>query len=63
MSAAERRNLCEVLLNLGEDKMAQICTDHPRYYEWFSDGREDGLGLCCEAAASVLAQTAHRRLT
>ena len=42
-------NLCEVLLHLGEDKMAQICTDHPRYYEWFSDGREDGLGLCCEA--------------
>lgn len=26
-------NLCEVLLHLGEDKMAQICTDHPRYYE------------------------------
>ena len=38
--------------------MAQICTDHPRYYEWFSDGREDGLGLCCEAAAElILAQT------
>lgn len=51
-------NLCEVLLHLGEDKMAQICTDHPRYYEWFSDGREDGLGLCCEAAAElILAQT------
>ena len=51
-------NLCEVLLTLGEDKMAQICTDHPRYYEWFSDGREDGLGLCCEAAAElILAQT------
>lgn len=25
-------NLCEVLLTLGGDKMAQICTDHPRYY-------------------------------
>ena len=51
-------NLCEVLLHLGEGKMAQICTDHPRYYEWFSDGREDGLGLCCEAAAElILAQT------
>ena len=51
-------NLCEVLLHLGEDKMAQICTDHPRYYEWFSDGREDGLGLCCEAAAAlILGQT------
>ena len=47
-------NLCEVLLHLGEDKMAQICTDHPRYYEWFSDGREDGLGLCCEAAADLI---------
>ena len=36
--------------------MAQICTDHPRYYEWFAGGREDGVGLCCEAAAELILQ-------
>ena len=50
------RNLCEVYLNLGEEHMAQICTDHPRYYEWFAGGREDGVGLCCEAAAELILQ-------
>lgn len=49
-------NLCEVYQNLGEEHMAQICTDHPRYFEWFSGGREDGLGLCCEAAAQLILQ-------
>ena len=48
------KNLCEVYLNLGEEHMAQICTDHPRYYEWFAGGREDGVGLCCEAAAELI---------
>lgn len=38
--------------------MAQIRTDQRRYYERFSDGREDGLGLRCEAAAErYFAQT------
>ena len=31
-------------------------TDHPRYYEWFAGGREDGVGLCCEAAAELILQ-------
>ena len=52
------KNLCDLILYGGEGMLCQICTDHPRYYEWFSDGREDGLGLCCEAAAElILAQT------
>ena len=52
------KNLCDLILYGGEGMLCQICTDHPRYYEWFSDGREYGLGLCCEAAAElILAQT------
>lgn len=49
-------NLCEVYKHLGEQHMVQICTDHPRYFGWFSGGREDGLGLCCEAAAHLILQ-------
>ena len=47
-------NLCEVLLHLGEDKMAQICTDHPRYRSFFSERTEIGVGLCCEEAARLI---------
>ncbi len=47
-------NLCEIILKLGEDKLSQICTDHPRYYEWFSGIKEGGVGMCCEEAARLV---------
>lgn len=45
------QNLCDIILNLGEESLCQICTDHPRFRNFFSDHTEIGLGLCCEAAA------------
>ena len=48
------RNLCEIIINLGEDKLCQICRDHPRYFEWYSDIKEGGIGLCCEEAARII---------
>ena len=47
-------NLCEIIINLGEDKLCQICRDHPRYFEWYSDRKEGGIGLCCEEAARII---------
>ena len=47
-------NLCEIIINLGEDKLCQICSDHPRYFEWFADVKEGGIGLCCEEAARII---------
>lgn len=47
-------NLCDIIIKLGEDKLCQICTDHPRYRNFFSDRTEIGLGLCCEAAAKLI---------
>lgn len=44
-------NLCDIILHLGEDALCWICSDHPRYRNFFSDREELGLGLCCEAAA------------
>ena len=47
-------NLCDIILNLGEDKICHICTEHPRYYEWFDGVKEGGVGLCCEEAARLI---------
>ena len=48
------RNLCDIYTTLGEEHLCQICTDHPRYYEWFGSIKEGGVGLCCEAAAELM---------
>lgn len=50
------QNLCDIFIHLGESHLCQICTDHPRFYTWLSDGREEGIGLCCEAAAKLILQ-------
>ncbi len=48
------QNLCDIIINLGEHKLCQICRDHPRYFEWFADIKEGGIGLCCEEAARII---------
>lgn len=50
--------LCDLITELGEENLCQICADHPRFRSYFSDRTEIGLGLCCEEAARlVLTQT------
>ena len=48
------RNLCDIITELGENCLCQICDDHPRYYEWFGNVKEGGIGMCCEAAAEII---------
>ncbi|MBE6862150.1 MAG: hypothetical protein E7497_04535 [Ruminococcus sp.] len=48
------RNLCDIIINMGEESLCQICSDHPRYYEWFEGVKEGGTGLCCEEAARII---------
>ncbi len=50
----QENGLCELILTLGESSLCQICTDHPRFCFCFGDREEWGLGLCCEAAASLV---------
>ena len=47
-------NLCEIILNIGEDSLCQICSDHPRFRNYYSDRIEMGLGLCCEEAGKII---------
>ena len=47
-------NLCEVILELGEKALCEICREHPRFYEQIGDRMEMGVGLCCEEACRLL---------
>ena len=47
-------NLCDIIINLGEDYLCQICDAHPRFKNELPDRVEVGLGLCCEAAARLI---------
>lgn len=53
-----QNGLCDLITELGEDSLCQICSDHPRFRNVLHDRVELGLGLCCEAAAKlILSQT------
>ena len=47
-------NLCDIFINSGEDSLCQICTDHPRFRNFFDSRIEIGLGLTCEEAARII---------
>jgi lysine-N-methylase len=48
------KNLCDIITTLGEKYLCQICNDHPRFVNVFSDRTETGLGLTCEEAARII---------
>ncbi|MBO5407809.1 MAG: flagellin lysine-N-methylase [Clostridia bacterium] len=47
-------NLCDIILEKGENFLCQICSDHPRFRNFFAHCTEVGLGLCCEEAARLI---------
>ncbi len=48
------KNLCDIIINLDESYLCQICNDHPRFRSFYNGFTEIGLGLCCEAAADLI---------
>lgn len=46
-------NLCDIIIDLGEEHLCDICREHPRFYEWFEYKTEMGMGLCCEEACRL----------
>ena len=48
------KGLCEIIINLGEKSLCQVCTDHPRFRGFFEDRTETGLGFCCEEASRIV---------
>ena len=49
-----KNGLCDIITNLGEDMLCQICSDHPRFRNFYEEYEEIGLGICCEAAAEII---------
>ena len=47
-------NLCEIIINLGEESLCQICRDHPRFRSCFDDRVETGLGFACEEVTRII---------
>ncbi len=57
------RGLCDIILTLGEDALCGICSDHPRFRNFYESRTEIGLGLTCEEAARlILGQTEPMKL-
>ena len=49
-----KQGLCDIITNFGENMLCQICTDHPRFRNFYDNYEEIGLGLACEAAAKII---------
>ena len=48
------KGLCQLIIELGEDSLCDICREHPRFYNFYNDREERGIGLCCEEAVRLL---------
>lgn len=48
------KNLCDLILQLGDGALCDICADHPRFRNFYADRTEEGLGLSCEEAARLI---------
>lgn len=48
------KNLCDIIINCGKENLCQICRDHPRYFEWYGNTKEGGIGLSCEEGARII---------
>lgn len=46
--------LCDLITNLGEQSLCQICRDHPRFKCFYDNVQETGLGFCCEQATKII---------
>ncbi len=51
--------LCDIILELGDEALCDICASHPRFHNELPDRLEIGLGLCCEAAAQLILSQPH----
>jgi lysine-N-methylase len=47
-------NLCDIIINCGENHLCEICSEHPRFHNYYEDRIESGIGLCCEEAARII---------
>ena len=46
--------LCNIILNVGEEYLCDICREHPRFYNYTNRGKEVGIGMSCEEACRII---------
>ena len=46
--------LCDIYSRHSENALCDICREHPRFYNWYDNATESGLGLCCEKVCEML---------
>ena len=46
--------LCDIISELGDGALCDICYLHPRFSNFYEDFTETGLGLCCEEASRIV---------
>lgn len=49
-----KNGLCDIIIECGEGYLCDICAEHPRFRNFYTDFTETGLGLCCEEAARII---------
>lgn len=47
-------NLCDIIIELGEESLCTICAEHPRFHNDLPGRVESGVGLACEEAARLI---------
>ena len=50
----DKKGLCRIITELGEDYIPLICREHPRFYNTSGERVEVGLGLSCEEALRIV---------
>lgn len=49
-----KENLCDIIIELGEEHLCTICAKHPRFENELPDRTEIGIGMACEEAARLI---------
>ena len=48
------QNLCDIIINCGEEHLCTVCAKHPRFENELPDRCEIGIGMACEEAARLI---------
>ncbi len=48
------QGLCNLIINMGEEYLCDICREHPRFYNFTNYGQEVGIGMSCPEACRLI---------
>jgi len=48
------QGLCEIIINMGKEYLCDICSAHPRFYNFTNYGSEVGVGMSCPEACRII---------